>query len=956
MSELDTKLVNALGLAPAARRIRLAAAAGQLTPTSRLGTETVARLLGLRVNHPQGSDDLELLPTQPATRAEAAYSFAGALALAPGQVTWVDQLSATFTPPALDEWQRAVLTRALRFVGYPYVWDGTSEAAQKVASGTAPGGSITVPGGFDCSGFVWRVYKTKPFPGAPLLGDILKGRTTYAMSAEVPKSDRIGLAALEPGDVVFFGGRGTKSSPADVGHMGIYVGNGWFVHSSNAGVTLQPLQGSYATTFAWARRPLLEAGLAAPSPSSGSDRACERVARGRPTGLVALREPPSSLLRGAVRPGLLVDLTLGSLLDAVVTDGARGVDPGVDVRLGEVLDQSRLDRVLRPHAPEAVGLELRPHGPALRPAALLRPAQRAHEILDVVAVLVGEDVGLRERAPSGAEPRLQLVEEAEVDVHLLVGRAVEGADLGARGAATGLHRVRVEHRLRGPVAVERLRPVGLDAVDVRHDPAVLPLVCVLPGLAVLTQRRRRPGRDRLAIEAPQRSEAAAVAAREDRVEHENDETDDAEAAAARDHGPAHAAAAHICDLRRVEPGSAAELHRNLLPRNWHSHALPTSMPGSRVCHAFATVAAAALVVPGLGGGAPVHTLAPKAGPTTAALVGQRLVVALAGTRPSLALLGRIRRGEIGGVILFGANITGPAQLRRLTTDLQRAARAGGQAPLLISTDQEGGAVRRVPWAGPELTASQLGASSASVVRREAGSAGNALKAVGVNVDLAPVADVPASGSFMAAQGRTFGTSADVVAGAVSAFAVGLRAAGVAAAVKHFPGIGEATQNTDRTAVEIRSSRADLEAGLVPFRAAIAAGAPIVMVSNASYAALDSKPAPWSPRIQRLLRDELGFQGVTITDALEGAAATRGRGLSSVAVLATQAGVDLLLLTGSEKSSAAVYETPSGRRGAGRDPGLVPPPQLRQDPAAQAHIGVKAAPPPARYPPGTPSGG
>ncbi len=263
MSELDAQLVDALGLTPAARRIRLAAAAGQLTPTSRLGTETVARLLGLRLNHPQGSDDLELLPTQPATRAEAAYSFARALALTPGQVTWVDQLSATFTLPAFDELQRAVVARALRFVGYPYVWEGTSEATQKLQSSTAPGGWTTAPGGFDCSGFVWRVYKTKPFPGAPMLGDVLKGRTTYAMSAEVPKSDRIGLAALEPGDIVFFGGRGPKSSPADVGHMGIYVGNGWFVHSATAGVTLQPLQGWYTTTFAWARRPLLEAGLTA---------------------------------------------------------------------------------------------------------------------------------------------------------------------------------------------------------------------------------------------------------------------------------------------------------------------------------------------------------------------------------------------------------------------------------------------------------------------------------------------------------------------------------------------------------------------------------------------------------------------------------------------------------------------------------------------------------------------
>ena len=263
MRELDAQLVAALGLQPAARRIRIGVRDAGLQPTSMIGTETVARLLGLRLNHPQGSDDLELLPSQPATRAEAAYSFARALALTPGQITWIDQLTQTFSIPELDDWQRAVLSRGLRFVGYPYVWAGTSEKTQQLWSATAPGGTVTVPGGFDCSGFVWRVYKTKPFAGAPLLGEILKGRTTFAMSGEVQKPSRIALADLAPGDVLFFGSLGTRSAPAQVGHSGIYVGNGWFVHSSSAGVTLQPLQGWYTTTFAWARRPLAEAGLVA---------------------------------------------------------------------------------------------------------------------------------------------------------------------------------------------------------------------------------------------------------------------------------------------------------------------------------------------------------------------------------------------------------------------------------------------------------------------------------------------------------------------------------------------------------------------------------------------------------------------------------------------------------------------------------------------------------------------
>ncbi len=138
-----------------------------------------------------------------------------------------------------------------------------SEKTQKLWSATAPGNTITVPGGFDCSGFVWRVYKLQPFDDAPALAAVLRGRTTYAMSGEVARALRIDPSALMPGDVLFFGSRGTKSKPSEIGHMGIYVGNGWFVHSSSGGVTLQPLQGWYATELAWARRPLAEAGLVA---------------------------------------------------------------------------------------------------------------------------------------------------------------------------------------------------------------------------------------------------------------------------------------------------------------------------------------------------------------------------------------------------------------------------------------------------------------------------------------------------------------------------------------------------------------------------------------------------------------------------------------------------------------------------------------------------------------------
>jgi cell wall-associated NlpC family hydrolase len=263
MRELDAQLVAAAGLLPAARQIRLAAQAGGLEPTDMLGTESVARLLGLRVNHPVGQEDLERSPKQPASRAEAAYSLAKLSLLDPSRIDAVRQVVATFSVPALTEWQRLVLTRALRFVGYPYVFAGTSEKPQTIWSAGAPGGQLSVPGGFDCSGLVWRVFKLQPYDGAPSLADVLKGRTTYAMSGEVKKTQRIAPGLVQPADVLFFGTQGTQSKPSEIGHSGIYVGNGWFVHSSSGGVTLQLLQGWYADELAWARRPLAEAGLTA---------------------------------------------------------------------------------------------------------------------------------------------------------------------------------------------------------------------------------------------------------------------------------------------------------------------------------------------------------------------------------------------------------------------------------------------------------------------------------------------------------------------------------------------------------------------------------------------------------------------------------------------------------------------------------------------------------------------
>lgn len=253
--ELDAALVGFLGLGETARTVTTALRDAGLAPKAGAGTETVARLLGFRFNHPAVDDALELSLNDPATRAEAAYSLARLLDLSGWEQDWVRSQTEALVLPELTDVQRQVLTRAVSFVGYPYIWGGTSETAQM------PFGKPE-PGGFDCSGFVWRVFKLEPFPGASALASVLRGRTTYEMSGEVPAAQRIRKAEnLQPGDLIFQGDSGAKSKPAQIGHAAIYLGGGWFVHSSGSGTTLHPFEGWYRDRFAWARRPLREAGL-----------------------------------------------------------------------------------------------------------------------------------------------------------------------------------------------------------------------------------------------------------------------------------------------------------------------------------------------------------------------------------------------------------------------------------------------------------------------------------------------------------------------------------------------------------------------------------------------------------------------------------------------------------------------------------------------------------------------
>jgi cell wall-associated NlpC family hydrolase len=258
MAQLDRSLVQALGLGKAAKEFAQGARAAGLAVPGRFGFEVVARLLGLRTNHPAAQDFIELRPQDPATRAEAAYSAAQILGFGQLQNSWqiaeVQSLADSFELPQLDDWQRQILTVAFSKIGMPYIWGGVNDGAE-VDFG------VSARGGYDCSGFVWRVYKLQSYPNEGDLASTILGRTTYTMSVEVPRSKRIPFSKLQPADVLFFGTKGSHSRGSQVFHTGIYVGNGWFIQSSGEGVALAQLDGWNKKKFAWGRRPLHEAGL-----------------------------------------------------------------------------------------------------------------------------------------------------------------------------------------------------------------------------------------------------------------------------------------------------------------------------------------------------------------------------------------------------------------------------------------------------------------------------------------------------------------------------------------------------------------------------------------------------------------------------------------------------------------------------------------------------------------------
>lgn len=261
------------------------------------------------------------------------------------------------------------------------------------------------------------------------------------------------------------------------------------------------------------------------------------------------------------------------------------------------------------------------------------------------------------------------------------------------------------------------------------------------------------------------------------------------------------------------------------------------------------------------------------------LAGQVILMRFAGNPPQSYVEPALRRGEAAGVILFRDNATSPAASRALTARLQRA----GGGDLLIAADQEGGAIRILPWAPPSRAQSEIPSTTAAYSAGRAAAA--ALRRNGVNLNLAPVADRPGPGTLM--RTRAFG-SGRFVAPAVRAY----RGTGVAPTLKHFPGLGAASANTDNARVTTRPD-------VGPFRAGIRAGAPAVMLSHAVYPGLDrSAVASQSRRIVTgLLKGRLGFAGVAMTDSLEAYAVRSRMSMERAAVRSIRAGIDLIVTTG-----------------------------------------------------------
>ncbi len=271
--------------------------------------------------------------------------------------------------------------------------------------------------------------------------------------------------------------------------------------------------------------------------------------------------------------------------------------------------------------------------------------------------------------------------------------------------------------------------------------------------------------------------------------------------------------------------------------------------------------------------------------------------------PTKAFLTRILKGKMAGVIFLQNGWLTRSKVKHITSELQAAACTRGE-PLLIALDQEGGIVKRLSYAPPTEAPADM--KNPTDAHDQAAGAAAALRQAGVDIDFAPVVDTPSSpNNFLGS--RAFSRSRTWNADMGKAFVRGLQQNGIAATAKHFPGLGLAGGNTDNGQITINASKAKIEPGLLPFQAAIKAGVKLVMVNTAIYPHLDASrnPAAFSSTIiNGILRKQLGFKGVTVTDSLTAPAPDA---IPHAATKAELAGSDLLIW-GAESASEQGYAT------------------------------------------------
>lgn len=261
----------------------------------------------------------------------------------------------------------------------------------------------------------------------------------------------------------------------------------------------------------------------------------------------------------------------------------------------------------------------------------------------------------------------------------------------------------------------------------------------------------------------------------------------------------------------------------------------------------------------------------------------------------------IKEHNIGGVIMFSRNIGTRKQTKKLIKNLKQYA----PVPMFVTVDEEGGEVARIAG-NPDMktssfpTMEEVGKKKdTDYVNKMGQTIGNDIKKLGFNVDFAPVADVKTSNLNLEIGSRSFGSDPEKVAGMVKAFVQGLQSANVSATLKHFPGQGSSKGDTHIENVNIDSSIAALrKIDFVPFEEGIKAGADFVMVSHISVSRVTetAQPASMSELIMKtILREELGFEGVIITDAMDMASITDKYSAQEAAIGAFEAGADIILM-------------------------------------------------------------